>query len=209
MYKALVSHPEFKKLLAVLLMVLVSILAGTAVPACAPIEFKKSTLTKKQRAVLDRYVDQTADAIHFSASKVKTLLADYKLKNGNWPSNKEQRRAIFYDIDDVLQQHHIGNQELVEVDSNEVIVEYSFSSKKFRQFPKLLDSWVIVFSHENKEELEIVSVFPQWSDPRSSAKNLSFSEEQVQILRQNFEKLLQDKLTSYSISLSGNIFEKL
>jgi len=176
------------------------VLTTIALGACST-----SSLTKKQREAMERYVDRTADAIHFSASKVKTLLSDYKTKNGTWPKEEKDRRAIFYDIDSVLKEHHIEDQKLVEVDSNEIIVEYSFSNKKFKQFPHILESWVIIFSNEKKDDLEIVSVFPHWCDIDKSAKMTSYSAAQIEVLRERFQKLLQDELTNYSISLSEHI----
>lgn len=181
-----------------MLLVLMTIALG----ACST-----SSLTKKQREAMDRYVDETADAIHLSASKVKTLLSDYKTKNGTWPQQEKDRRAIFYDIDDVLRQHNINNQKLVEVDSNEVIVEYSFSNKKFKQFPHLLESWVVIFSNEKKPDLEIISIFPHWCDIDKASRLSSYSATQIESLRTTFQKLLQDRLSSYSIPLSEHIIE--
>ena len=167
-----------------------------------------SGLTKKQREALDHYVEETADAIHFSATKVKSLLSHYKSQNGSWPKDHKERRTIFNTIDGVLEEHHISNQKLLEVDNNEVIVEYELSAKKFKQLPRLLESWVVIFSNEKGEKLEIVSIFPHWSDTNEAATKSSHSATQLDKLLGEFQSLLREKLNVYSITLSENINEK-
>lgn len=179
------------------------LLASLMVVACNSTGF-----TKKQRAALDHYADETADAILFSATKVKRLLSSYKNKNGAWPKGRQERRKIFEKIDDVLQEHHISNQKLLEVDNNEVIVEYQLSSKKFKQFPRLLDSWVIVFSSGNRQELEIVSIFPHWFKAQEVSIRTPYSKTQLENLRRKFQLLLKEKLDAHSITLSEIITEE-
>lgn len=167
-----------------------------------------ASLTKKQREALDHYVDETADAIHFSATKVKNLLSTYKAQNGSWPKDPKDRRAIFNKIDQVLEQHHISDQEMLEVDNNEVIVEYELSAKKFRKFPRLLESWVIIFNSGDQGKLEIVSIYPHWSDTQEAATKSSYSRTQLDKLRGEFQNLLQGKLDAYSITLGENINDR-
>lgn len=165
-----------------------------------------SGFTRKQLEALDHYVDQTADAIHFSATKVKTLLSEYNLKTGTWPTGKD-RRKIFSKIGEILDQHKISKQKLVEVDSHEVIVEYAMSATQFKQMPQLLDSWVIVFSNGQNKELDIVSIYPHWCDTKENAQS-PYPATQVEKLRVKFQQLLQEKLNNYSLTLSEHIIEK-
>ncbi|WP_455375996.1 hypothetical protein [Kaarinaea lacus] len=167
-----------------------------------------SGLSKKQREAMDHYVDETADAILFSATKVKNLLSAYKDEKGGWPKDAKERRQIFNNIGEVLREHHISKQKLLEVDKNEVIVEYELSADKFKQFPQLLESWVIIFSNEKNKDLEIVSIYPHWCDTQEMIAKSHYSETQVEKLRVRFQKLLQDKLNIYSITLSDHINEK-
>jgi len=184
----------------VLLLVLISI----ALASCTT-----SGLSKKQREAMDHYVDQTADAIIFSANKVKNLLSSYKAEKGSWPKEESERRQIFNSIGDMLREHHISRQKLVEVDKNEIIVEYELSDNKFKQFPRLLESWVIIFSNEQNRELEIVTVYPHWYDTQEMTSKSSYSQMQVEKLSVRFKELLQDKLSSHSITMSGHINEKI
>lgn len=181
------------------LLVFVSILLN----ACS-----SSGLSKKQRETMEHYVDETADAIVFSATKVKNLLSAYKAENGSWPKEDSERRQIFSKIGEVLEEHHISGQKLLEVDSKEVIVEYELSANKFKQFPQLLESWVIIFSNDQNKDLEIVSIYPHWCDTQEMTSKSSYSQTQVEKLRVRFQKLLQDKLNSHSIPLSEHINEK-
>jgi len=162
--------------------------------------------TRKQREALDHYVDQTADAIHFSATKVKTLLSEYNSQNGSWPKG-EDRRKLFRQIGEELFQHKISKQKLLEVDSKEVIVEYSISAAQFKQIPQLLESWVIVFSNGQNRELDIVSIYPHWCDIKESM-NSPYPAAQVEQLRAKFQQLLQEKLSGYSITLNEHLSEK-
>lgn len=183
-----------------ILLVLISI---ASLNACS-----SSGLSKKQREAMDHYVDETADAILFSATKVKNLLSTYKDEKGGWPKDDKERRKIFNNIGEVLREHHISKQKLVEVDKNEVIVEYELSADKFKQFPQLLESWVIIFSNEKNKDLEIVSIYPHWCDTQEMITKSHYSETQVEKLRVRFQKLLQDRLNTYSITLSDHINEK-
>lgn len=167
-----------------------------------------SGFTKKQREALEHYVDETADAIHFSVSKVQTLLSDYKKENGDWPKNQADSRAIFRSIREVLEEHHISRYRLLEVDNNEVIVEYELSSKKFRQFPRLLESWVIIFSSGNGETLEIVSIFPHLAVTEDSSRASLYSAIEVEKLRNRFQYLLKEKLSDFSVNFNQQNEEK-
>ena len=170
-------------------------------------------LTKRQRETMDRYVDLTADAIYFSASTVKKSLSSYVVQHGAWPKAEKDRREIFYNLSKNLEQHRIGEQTFLEVDNTEMIVEYSFSGKQVMQFPQMLESWVVIFSNKKDSNLEVVSIFPHWCDTgessgkssEGSAKKSSYSVSQIIMLQAKFKKLLQDRLTSYSLSLDENI----
>ena len=179
------------------------VLLGVTLTACST-----SGLSKKQREAMDHYVDETADAIVLSAKRVKHLLSTYKAEKGGWPAEEKERRQLFNNIGEMLKEHHIGKQKLVEVDKNEVIVEYELSADSFKQFPQLLESWVIIFSNEKNESLEIVSIYPHWCDTQQMIAKSSYSEAQVEKLRVQFQKLLQEKLNTHSIILSDHINEK-
>ena len=179
------------------------IVLSIALTACST-----SGLSKKQREAMEHYADETADAIVLSATKVKNLLSAYKAENGNWPKEDTERRQIFSNIGAMLKEHHISNQKLLEVDKNEVIVEYQLSADSFKQFPQLLESWVIIFSNEKDKALEIVSIYPHWCDTREMTAKSPYSEVQVEKLRVRFQRLLQEKLNSHSITLSDHINEK-
>ena len=178
------------------------ILVTVAVSAC-----NSSGMTRKQREALEHYVDETADAIVFSATRVKAMLSAYKTKNGSWPKNKEQRRAIFGSIERVLEEHHISSQKLLEVDNNEVVVEYVLSASKFKQFPRMLESWVIIFSNVTGGELEIVSIFPHWINIQEKGAELPFPATQVEKWRSTFQNLLREKLDGHSITLGEQLKE--
>lgn len=179
------------------------ILASVVIIACS-----SSGLTKKQREALEHYVDETADAILFSATKVKTLLSSYKQQNGSWPKDDKERREIFSTISPVLEEHHISHQKLLEVDNNEVIVEYELSASRFKQFPRMLESWVIIFSSGNQQELEIVSIFPHWLNTRDRQDKSPYPAADVEKWRDRFQNLLKDKLDAHSITLSEQINKK-
>ena len=178
------------------------ILVSLAISACS-----SSGVTKKQREALEHYVDETADAIVFSATKVKNLLSAYRAKNGGWPKDDKAQREIFSSLDPVLEEHHISKQKLLEVDDNEVIVEYMLSTRKFKQFPRMLESWVIIFSSGNHEELKIVSIFPNWLNIREKQHEFAYPPAQVEKWQDRFQNLLREKLDSYSITLSEQINE--
>lgn len=179
-----------------------------AVLCVIPTACSSSGLTKKQREVMEHHVDETADAIVFSATKVKKLLVSYKQEHGSWPKQAAERRKIFNKIDEVLEEHNISNQNLLEIDKQEVIVEYELSPKKFKQFPQLLESWVIIFAQEPNTGLKIMSIYPHWCNTEETSQKTLYSVEQVKRLRGTFQQLLQEKLTAYSITLSEHIDEK-
>jgi len=178
------------------------VLTGFAIVACS-----STSLTRKQREAMEHYVDHTADAIHISTRKVKELLSDYKVKNGTWPHGEKDRREIFNKLALVLKEHNISGKKLLEVDKNEVIVEYSLSENSYKQFPQLLESWVIVFSNGHNKELDIVSIYPHWCDSKAMSAKSSYSASQVELLRTKFQKLLQDKLSDFSITLNEHFGE--
>ncbi len=179
------------------------IVLSIALAACST-----SGLSKKQREAMEHYADETADAIVLSATKVRNLLSAYKAENGNWPKEDTERRQIFSNMGSMLKEHHISQQKLLEVDKNEVIVEYQLSADTFKQFPQLLESWVIIFSNEKDKALEIVSIFPHWCDTQEMTAKSPYSEVQVEKLRVRFQRLLQEKLNNHSITLSDHINEK-
>jgi len=190
------KHSNGQRFLALL------IFASVTMYACS-----STGLTRKQREAMEHYVDHTADAIHLSTKKVKQLLSDYKSQHGTWPSDEKDRRVIFNKISDVLREHNISGKKLLEVDKSEVIVEYSLAESAYRQFPQLLESWVIIFSTGQNKDLDIVSIYPHWCDSKEMSAKSLYSASQVESLRTKFQQLLQEKLTTYSLTLNEHFGE--
>jgi len=163
-------------------------------------------LTKKQRETMEHHVHLVADAIYISAEKIKKSLFEYYSKKGGWPSGEQDKREIFRDIDSILAQHNISGEKILEVDGNDIIVEYYSSKTQSMQFPVLLESWVIVFSNKAATTgLSVAAIYPNWRDSEQLAKETSYDAAQIDELKKSFREHLKEKLDTYNLQLNENI----
>ncbi len=178
-----------------LLVIYLSVLTGCS----------SGTLTRKQREVVEHHLDLVADAIHLSVEKIHEPLKNYHQKHGNWPTSSDDQKILFGTIDPILREHHITTTKLLAVDDDEVLVEYFFDQQRLWRFPLLLESWLIVFSNKTNtasDNLEIVAIYPVWSDSQKAATELGLNAQQFTQLRNDFKSKLQDKLANYKLSLN-------
>lgn len=154
---------------------------------------------------MEKHLDFVADAIYLSAVRVQKPLSDYHQKHGSWPTQPNEQESLFRSIDHILEDHNISGTKLLAVDANEVLVEYYFSEQWTRQFPPLLESWLIVFSNKSSEQLEVAAIYPTWKDPEKLANDLPLDSQQIVQLQNSFRQKLHDKLTNYKLSLNENM----
>ena len=161
-------------------------------------------ITKKQKDSLSEHAADVAAAIHASVKYVKAPLYDYYVNTGHWPANQEEQHSFSLLVKSVLEPHHINNLQLVSVDKQEVIVEFFLSFESHPQLPRLMESWVIVFSASKANELDIVSIYPVWGEPENLAANSAFKSKDIEQYQVEFRHHLYDKLENYSIQLNEN-----
>lgn len=161
-------------------------------------------ITKKQKETLNDHAADIAAAIHASVKYVKDPLYEYYITNGHWPANDNEQQAFSLMVKSTLETHHIKNIHLVSVDKQEVIVEFFISFESHPQLPKLMESWVIVFSTGTESKLEIASIYPVWGSPEDLAANSAFKSDDIQLYQIEFRHRLYDKLQYYSIQLNEN-----
>jgi hypothetical protein len=168
-----------------------------------------SSLTRKQQDALDDNLDFVAHAIHFSAVKIQQPLSEFLRRHGRWPESLQEQAAVLGSIDRRLEQHGVTSARLLVIDRTDVLVEYTFSNRHSLRFPTLLESWSIVFSNKKGKQLEVVAIYPSWSDPAILARELSYSVQLVEDLQQSFKQQLQTLLNNYSLTLIENINEPI
>jgi hypothetical protein len=168
-----------------------------------------TTLTRKQRDAMEKHLDFVADAIHVSAVKIQKPLTEYYKKHGTWPTQAEDQKTLFSSIDNILVDHDINGTKLLPVDANEVLVEYYFARQPSRRFPALLESWLIVFSNKSNQQLEVVAIYPSWSDPEKLSRELPMDTQKIVALQNSFREKLHKKLANYKLSLNEHMNEPI
>jgi hypothetical protein len=166
-------------------------------------------LTKKQQEALDENLDFVAHAIHYSATKIQQPLSDFYVDRGAWPASIEEQQRVLKSIDYILEEHGVASARMLAIDDHDVLVEYKFSRRHSLRFPALMESWSIVFSNKGGKQLEVVSIYPSWSDPEKLAKELSYNVELVKNLQHAFKQQLQGILSTYSLTLNENLNESI
>ncbi|KPJ95098.1 MAG: hypothetical protein AMJ55_04765 [Gammaproteobacteria bacterium SG8_15] len=166
-------------------------------------------LTRKQQEALEENLDFVADAIHFSASKIQQPLSDFYNRHGTWPVSVSDQQQVLGSIDRILVEHGVASARLLTIDKYDILVDYKFSRQHSLRFPALLESWSILFSNKNDKRLEVIAVYPTWSDPEKLAEQLSYSVQLVKDLQTAFKQRLQGRLSGYSLTLNENLNEPI
>ncbi|WP_455222074.1 hypothetical protein [Kaarinaea lacus] len=190
----------FHQLLVVLLTFIIVVTGGCG---------GSGKLTKKQQEALDENLDFVADAIHFSATKIQQPLADFYNKHGAWPVSVEEQIIVLKSINRILIEHGVASARLLSIDDHDVLVEYNFDRQHSLRFPSLLESWSIVFTSKKGKQLEVVAVYPTWSDPEKLAKELHYDVQLVRNLQLAFKQQLHSVLSSYSLTLNENLNDSI
>lgn len=166
-------------------------------------------LTKKQQEALDDNLDFVAHAIHYSATKIQRPLSDFYQDHGAWPASNDEQQLVLKSIDHILDEHGVASARLLAIDEHDVLVEYKFSRRHSLRFPPMIESWSIVFSNKGGKQLEVVSVYPSWSNPEKLAQELSYNVELVKSLQNAFKQQLQGILSNYSLTLNENLNDSI
>jgi len=180
---------------AIASLVLFSILLG----ACS-IE-----ITRLQREQLGEQAKLIASAINYSASHTLQSLKQMPAVSNDVKGESDINLVMLADsFVSELRDYGIVNTEMLIIDKAEILIEFFYGKPGSLKMPRLLQSWLVIFSYKAMEQPRVAAIIPVWHVIEAVSNDPSYGARNYNILQNEFKLLLNQELNKYSLSLNNN-----